>query len=88
MGDALPRALLVHRLLPKPFTHRDLRAFPAPLLGATIEDIAAGKMTYVGLVVVLGAVGGGLPRGGGACTPTAKTPACTLGVACGRHETS
>lgn len=43
---ALLQALLVHRLLPNGFTNRDLRAFVATLLGATIEDISAGKMTY------------------------------------------
>jgi hypothetical protein len=43
---ALLQALLVHRLLPNGFTNRDLRAFIATLLGTTIEDITAGKMTY------------------------------------------
>ena len=43
---ALLQALLVHRLLPNGFTIMDLRAFVATLLGATIEDISAGKMTY------------------------------------------
>jgi hypothetical protein len=43
---ALLQALLVHRLLPNGFTNRDLRAFVATLLGTTIEDITAGKMTY------------------------------------------
>ena len=43
---ALLQALLVHRLLPNGFTNRDLRAFVATLLGTTIEDISAGKMTY------------------------------------------
>ena len=43
---ALLHALLVHRLLLNGFTNRDLRAFVATLLGTTIEDISAGKMTY------------------------------------------
>jgi DNA-binding HxlR family transcriptional regulator len=43
---ALLQALLIHRLLPNGFTNRDLRALIAPLLGTTIEDITAGKMTY------------------------------------------
>ncbi len=43
---ALLHALLIHRLLPNGFTNRDLRALLAPLLGTTIEDISAGKMTY------------------------------------------
>jgi hypothetical protein len=43
---ALLQALLVHRLLPNGFTNRDLRALVATLLGATTEDITAGKMTY------------------------------------------
>jgi hypothetical protein len=43
---ALLQALLVHRLLPNGFTNRDLRALLATLLGTTIEDISAGKMTY------------------------------------------
>ena len=43
---ALLQALLIHRLLPNGFTNRDLRAFVAAVLGATIEDITAGKMTY------------------------------------------
>jgi hypothetical protein len=43
---ALLQAILVHRLLPNGFTNRDLRALLAPLLGTTIEDITAGKMTY------------------------------------------
>ena len=38
--------LLIHRLLPNGFTNRDLRAVVATLLGTTIEDISAGKMTY------------------------------------------
>jgi hypothetical protein len=45
-AHALLNALLVHRLLPNGFTNRDLRAFVATLLGTTIEDISAGKMTY------------------------------------------
>ena len=43
---ALLQALLIHRLLPHGFTNRDLRALIAPLLGTSIEDITAGKMTY------------------------------------------
>ena len=43
---ALLQALLVHRLLPNGFTNRDLRTLVATLLGATTEDITAGKMTY------------------------------------------
>ncbi|MGH3950360.1 MAG: hypothetical protein ACRDSE_14775 [Pseudonocardiaceae bacterium] len=43
---ALLQALLIHRLLPHGFTNRDLRTLIAPLLGATPEDITAGKMTY------------------------------------------
>ena len=43
---ALLQALLIHRLLPHGFTNRDLRALIAPLLGTTLEDITAGKMTY------------------------------------------
>jgi hypothetical protein len=45
-AHALLQALLIHRLLPHGFTNRDLRALIAPLLGTTIEDITAGKMTY------------------------------------------
>ena len=43
---ALLQALLIHRLLPRGFTNRDLRTLIAPLLGTTTEDITAGKMTY------------------------------------------
>jgi hypothetical protein len=43
---ALLQALLIHRLLPHGFTNRELRTLIAPLLGATTEDITAGKMTY------------------------------------------
>jgi hypothetical protein len=43
---ALLQALLIHRLLPRGFTNRELRTLIAPLLGATPEDITAGKMTY------------------------------------------
>jgi hypothetical protein len=43
---ALLQALLVHRLLPRGFTNRELRAQIAPLLGQRPEDITAGKMTY------------------------------------------
>jgi hypothetical protein len=43
---ALLQTLLIHRLLPNGFTNRDLRTLIAPLLGASPEDITAGKMTY------------------------------------------
>jgi hypothetical protein len=43
---ALLQALLIHRLLPRGFTSRELRTFIAPLLGQAPEDITAGKMTY------------------------------------------
>ena len=43
---ALLQALLIHRLLPRGFTNRDLRALIAPLLGKAPGDITAGKMTY------------------------------------------
>jgi hypothetical protein len=43
---ALLQALLIHRLLPRGFTNRELRTLIAPLLGKTPEDITAGKMTY------------------------------------------
>ena len=43
---ALLHALLIHRLLPRGFTNRELRTLIAPLLGTTPEDITAGKMTY------------------------------------------
>ena len=43
---ALLQALLIHRLLPRGFTNRELRTLIAPLLGTTAEDITAGKMTY------------------------------------------
>ena len=43
---ALLQALLVHRLLPRGFTNRELRTLIAPLLGKHPEDITAGKMTY------------------------------------------
>jgi hypothetical protein len=45
-AHALLQALLVHRLLPRGFTNRELRTLIAPLLGKTPEDITAGKMTY------------------------------------------
>jgi len=45
-AHALLQALLVHRLLPRGFTNRELRTLIAPLLGTTPEDITAGKMTY------------------------------------------
>ena len=43
---ALLQALLIHRLLPRGFTNRELRTLIAPLLGQAPEDITAGKMTY------------------------------------------
>jgi hypothetical protein len=43
---SLLQALLIHRLLPRGFTNRELRTLIAPLLGKTPEDITAGKMTY------------------------------------------
>jgi hypothetical protein len=43
---ALLQALLIHRLLPRGFTNRELRTLLAPLLGHAPEDITAGKMTY------------------------------------------
>jgi hypothetical protein len=43
---ALLQALLIRRLLPRGFTNRELRTLIAPLLGTTLEDITAGKMTY------------------------------------------
>jgi hypothetical protein len=43
---ALLQALLIHRLLPRGFTNRDLRTLIAPLLGSKPEDITAEKMTY------------------------------------------
>jgi hypothetical protein len=43
---ALLQALLIHRLLPRGFTNRELRTLIAPLLGHDPEDIPAGKMTY------------------------------------------
>jgi len=43
---ALLQALLIHRLLPRGFTNRELRTLIAPLLGTNPEDITAGKMTY------------------------------------------
>ena len=43
---ALLQALLIHRLLPRGFTNRELRTLIAPLLGKQPEDITAGKMTY------------------------------------------
>jgi hypothetical protein len=50
LGDrrahALLQALLIHRLLPRGFTNRELRTLIAPLLGKSPEDITAGKMTY------------------------------------------
>ena len=44
-AHALLQALLIHRLLPRGFTNRELRTLIAPLLGTTAEDITAGKMT-------------------------------------------
>jgi hypothetical protein len=43
---ALLQALLIHRLLPRGFTNRELRTLIAPLLGKTPEDTTAGQMTY------------------------------------------
>ena len=43
---ALLQALLIHRLLPRGFTNRELRTLIAPLLGHNPEDITAGQMTY------------------------------------------
>jgi hypothetical protein len=43
---ALLQALLIHRLLPRGFTNRELRTLVAPLLGKKPEDITPGKMTY------------------------------------------
>jgi hypothetical protein len=45
-AHALLQALLIHRLLPRGFTNRELRTLIAPLLGKNPEDITAGKMTY------------------------------------------
>ena len=45
-AHALLQALLIHRLLPRGFTNRELRTLIAPLLGHAPEDITAGKMTY------------------------------------------
>ncbi len=42
---ALLQALLIHRLLPRGFTNRELRTLIAPLLGTSPEEITAGKMT-------------------------------------------
>ena len=43
---ALFSALLVFRLLPRGFSHRDLRDYWAPLLGTTPDDLTPGQMTY------------------------------------------
>jgi hypothetical protein len=43
---ALLQALLIHRLLPRGFTSRELRELLAPLLGKNTEDIKPGQMTY------------------------------------------
>jgi hypothetical protein len=43
---ALLQALLIHRLLPRGFTSRELRDLLAPLLGRQPEDIKPGQMTY------------------------------------------
>jgi hypothetical protein len=43
---ALLHGLLIHRLLPRGFTSRELRTLIAPLLGKHPEDITAGQMTY------------------------------------------
>jgi hypothetical protein len=44
--QALFAALLVFRLLPRGFSHRDLRAHWAPLVGQTAQTITPGRMTY------------------------------------------
>ncbi len=43
---ALLHALLIHRLLPRGFTSRELRTLIAPLLGKHPADITAGQMSY------------------------------------------
>jgi hypothetical protein len=43
---ALLQALLVHRILPRGFTSRELRTLIAPLPGKNPEDIKPGQMTY------------------------------------------
>jgi hypothetical protein len=45
-AHALLQALLVHRILPRGFTSRELRDLIAPLLGKKPEDIRPGQMTY------------------------------------------
>jgi hypothetical protein len=44
--QALLGALLVFRLLPRGFSHRELRDHWAPLLGKTAQTIPPGQMTY------------------------------------------
>ena len=44
--QALLSALLVFRLLPRGFSHRDLRDHWAPLLGKAPADMTPGQMTY------------------------------------------
>jgi hypothetical protein len=43
---ALLNAIVLFCLLPRGFSHRDLRTYVAPLLGKTPEQISAGSMTY------------------------------------------
>ena len=43
---ALLAALLIHRILPRGFTSRELRDLLAPLLAKNPEDIRPGQMTY------------------------------------------
>jgi hypothetical protein len=43
---ALFSALLVFRLLPQGFSHRELREHLAPLLGKHPSDMTPGRMTY------------------------------------------
>ena len=44
--QALLCALLAFRLLPRGFDNRQLRAQMAPLLGVSVADWSAGRMTY------------------------------------------
>ena len=45
-AQALLSALCVFRLLPRGFTHRDLRHHLAPQLGLRPEDMTSGQITY------------------------------------------
>jgi hypothetical protein len=45
-AQALLSALCVFRLLPRGFTHRDLRRHLAPQLGRSVEDMTSGQITY------------------------------------------